>query len=107
MEYNKKEILDLYENEKNKTYVAQEYCRLNNIEYTDSKRRSISKIINSEVVDEDLENSTSTETKGYKPEPSNMPSAWSIEKNRFFTIEEYCDTYGLDKNTVKSSKLVS
>ncbi len=34
MEYNKKQILDLYENEKNKTFVAQEYCRLNNIEYS-------------------------------------------------------------------------
>jgi len=107
MEYNKKQILDLYENEKNKTYLAQEYCRLNNIEYSDSIRRRISKIVNSESVDDDLENDTSTETKGYKPELSNMPSAWSTEKNRFYTIEEYCDTYGLDKNTVKSSKLVS
>ena len=65
MEYNKKQILELYENEKNKTYVAQEYCRLNNIEYTDSKRRMISKIVNSEGVDEDLENDTGTETNQY------------------------------------------
>lgn len=107
MEYNKKQILDLYEKEKNKTYIAQEYCRLNNIQYSDSVRRMISKIVNSEAVDSDLENDTTTETKGYKPESSNMPSAWSTEKNRFYTIEEYCDTYGLDKNTVKSSKLVS
>jgi hypothetical protein len=107
MEYNKKQILDLYESEKNKTYLAQEYCRLNNIEYTDSIRRRISKILNSESVDNDLENETSTDINQYKSSPSLMPSAWSAEKNRFYTIEEYCDTYGLDKNTVKSSKLVS
>lgn len=106
MEYNKKQILDLYEKEKNKTYLAQEYCRLNGFEFTDSVRRRISKLINSEV-DEDLENVTITETNQYKTPISSMPSAWSTEKNRFYTIEEYCDTYGLDKNTVKSSKLVS
>jgi hypothetical protein len=109
MEYNKEQILSLYDKEQNKTYLAQEYCRLNNIFYTDSIRRSISKIINGSAAseDKDLENITDTETKSYKTEPSNMPSAWSAEKNRFYTIEEYCDTYGLDKNTVKSSKLVS
>lgn len=107
MEYNKKEILDLYENEKNKTYLAQEYCKLNKIEYSDSVRRRISTIINSENIDSDLENGTITETIQYKSELSNMPSAWSAEKNRFYTIEEYCDVYGLDKKSVKSSKLVS
>ena len=108
MDYKKDEILNLYTEEKNKTYVAQNYCKLNGLEYSDSIRRSISKIINSSgVVDEDLENTTRTDTNQYKPELSNMPSAWSAEKNRFYTIEEYCDTYGLDKNSVKSSKLVS
>ena len=58
-------------------------------------------------MDADLENSTETETNQYKPELSNMPSAWCAEKGRFYTIEEFCDVYGLDKNSVKSSKLVS
>lgn len=108
MDYNKGQILNLYNEEKNKTYVAQNYCKLNGLEYSDSIRRSISKIINSYgVVDSDLENITKTDTNQYKPELSNMPSAWSAEKSRFYTIEEYCDTYGLDKNSVKSSKLVS
>lgn len=106
MEYKKNEILGLYETEKNKTYVAQAYCKNNNLEYTDSVRRRISKLIGSDL-DDDLENDTKTETVGYKSEPSNMPSAWSTEKNRFYTIEEYCGVYGLDKNSVKSSKLVS
>jgi hypothetical protein len=107
MEYNKEQILGFYENEKNKTYVAQEYCNKNNIVYTDSVRRQISKIINSSGLSEDKDLENVTETNQYKPELSNMPSAWSAEKKRFYTIEEYCDTYGLDKNSVKSSKLVS
>ena len=107
MEYNKKEILDLYASETNKTYVAQKYCELKGVEFKDGIRRTISKIINSEIVDSDLENETSTDTQGYKSELSNMPSAWCAEKGRFYSIEEYCDTYGLDKNSVKSSKLVS
>lgn len=107
MEYKKQQILDLYEKEKNKTYLAKEYCRLNGLEYSDSIRKNISNIINSSV-DVDLENETVTETNQYKPEVvSNMPSAWCADKKRFYTIEEFCDVYGLDKNTVKSSKLVS
>lgn len=108
MTYNKEEILKLYADEKNKTYVAQRYCKENNIEYSDSIRRKISTIINSES-DEDLENVAKTITNQYKTEEeySGMPSAWSKDKNRFYTIEEYCDVYGLDKNSVRSSKLVS
>lgn len=107
MEYNKEQILAIYEEEKNKTYVAQKYCKENSIEYTDSIRRAVSKIVNSEKVDEDLENGTETTTNQYKSESSNMPSAWSSDKKRFYSIEEYCEVYGLDINTVKSSKLVS
>jgi hypothetical protein len=36
-----------------------------------------------------------------------LPTAWSEEKNRFHTLEEYCEVYGLDFKTVKSAKLVS
>lgn len=50
---------------------------------------------------------TTTETNQYSNEGANLPSAWSKEKGRFLTIEEFCDKYGLDKSTVKSSKLVS
>lgn len=108
MEYNKEEILKLYADEKNKTYVAQRYCKENGLEYSDSVRRAVSKLINSNA-DSDLENETITKTNQYKTEEDyvGMPSAWSKEKNRFYSIEEYCDVYGLDKNSVKSSKLVS
>jgi hypothetical protein len=36
-----------------------------------------------------------------------MPSAWDEKLNRFLTIEEYCEKYGLDINYVKSANLVA
>ena len=105
MEYNKKQILDLYENEKNKTFVAQEYCRLNNIEYSDSKRRMISKIVNSEVVDSDLDNSTETDTNQYN---STISQLSALKPNgKIMSIEEYCKHYELPFEQVRTYKLVT
>lgn len=104
MKFNLVQLQALYDKEENITRATKAYCEMNNITYTDSLRRAASMQLVKK--DDDLENDTTTETSQYKNTPS-MPSAWSAEKNRFFTIEEYCDTYGLDKTTVKSSKLVS
>ena len=105
MEYNKKQILDLYENEKNKTFVAQEYCRLNNIEYSDSKRRMISKIVNSEVVDSDLDNSTETDTNQYN---STISQLSALKPNgKIMSIEEYCKHYEIPFEQVRTYKLVT
>lgn len=105
---NIEKLQQLYEAEETITEAARKYAKSEGLEFTDSFRRQCSKILNKvKVVDEDLETTTETKTNSYKPELSGMPSAWSVENNRFYTIEEYCDVYGLDKNTVKSSKLVS
>lgn len=110
MNYNLNEILEIYSNETTITAAAKEYCRRNNIEYTDVVRRKISRMLSKTdtAKDSDLDNFTDTETNQYKKsETFNMPSAWSTEFNRFLSIEEYCIKYGLDINSVKSSKLVS
>lgn len=109
MDYNKKQILELYENEKNKTYVAQEYCRLNNIEYTDSKRRMISKIVNSEVVDEDLENDSKSDSNNYSNDKQKPQRGFTAinESGQLMPIEEYCTFYGLDISKIRSYKLIS
>lgn len=109
MEYNKKQILDLYENEKNKTFVAQEYCRLNNIEYSDSKRRMISKIVNSEVVDSDLENDSTTGSNNYKNDKEKPQRGFTAiaEDGSLMNIEQYCTYYGLDVNKIRSYKLIT
>jgi len=77
-------------------YIRRNVCRINNIQV-------VSKGDENEV-DEDLENETTTETTQYR-------------KNRGFTaisssggimdINQYCEFYGFDYDTVKSWKLVS
>jgi len=107
MEINKEQLQVIYLEQENITHAAKLYAEKNGIEFTDSFRRRCSKLLNkSGVVNNDFDNTTSTETNQYTPNIS-MPSAWCAEKNRFYTIEEFCDVYGLDKNSVKSSKLVS
>lgn len=105
MEYNRRQILDLYENEKNKTYVAQEYCNLNNIEYSDSKRRAVSKIINSEDLDEDLENVTKTDTNQYGGQVGQL-SALKPD-GTIMNLREYCEFYGIPYDEVRTYKLVT
>lgn len=100
-------LKELFEQEDNITRAAKLYCTEKGIEFSDSLRRKASNLLRDEKVDNDLDNVTETKTAQYKTELSSMPSAWSADKNRFYTIEEYCDVYGLDKNSVKSSKLVS
>lgn len=109
MEYNKKQILELYENEKNKTYIAQEYCRLNGIEYTDSKRRMISKIVNSDGVDEDLENDSKSDSNNYSNDKQKPQKGFTAinDLGQLMPIEEYCTFYGLDINKIRSYKLIS
>ena len=110
MEFKIEKALEHYLKEQNITEACKAHCSDLGIEYSEKYRNRLSRFLRSgksEIVDSDLENDTATDTIQYKSELSNMPSAWSAEKNRFYTIEEYCDVYGLDKNSVKSSKLVS
>lgn len=126
MELNLDQLQELYEEEKNKSAAARAYCELNGIEYNDTRRKYISETIRTfdfvkkgikgirvDSSDNDLGNTTETETNQYKNDNQKeredffMPSAWDSEKNRFLSIDEYCDKYGLPKEQVRSSKLVS
>jgi hypothetical protein len=109
MDYNKEQILELYRAEKNKTYLAQEYCKLNNLPYSDSVRRAISNIVAKEEVDEDLENGTKTETNQYdnnKEKPIKGFTAIARDGS-LMNIGQYCENYGLDVNKIRSYKLIS
>lgn len=112
MEINVDELIAMYEQEQTISDAARKYCENNGMEYNDSVRRRFSNIINkASVVSENTTTDNNYKTKIVDSDlqcfNADMPSAWNKEKNRFYTIDEYCDTYGLDKNTVKSSKLVT
>lgn len=58
--------------------------------------------------DTSIETSTETETNQYPDNtPGKLPSAWSFELSRYLTIQEFCTKYGLNPDSVKSSKLVT
>tara|TARA_Y100000389_G_C17424962_1_gene499015 strand:+ start:305 stop:1651 length:1347 start_codon:yes stop_codon:yes gene_type:complete len=73
------------------------------IEVSSLKRyhRSLSDNLNNEIF-------TETDTNQY-PEntPGELPSAWCSNKSRYLTIQEFCNKYGLNPDSVKSSKLVT
>lgn len=106
---------EIYEKENNITQAAKQHCKELGIEYGEKYRNRLSRFIRSDKyesdVDSDLDNTTDTETNQYsndnQKEDFFMPSAWDTEKNRFLSIDEYCDKYGLPKEQVRSSKLVS
>jgi hypothetical protein len=107
MEFNIEKALEYYNQEQNISEACRRHCAELGIEYSEKYRNRLSRLLRSGKVDVDLENDTVTDTNQYKSSVSLMPSAWSTENNKFYTIEEFCDVYGLDKTKVKSSKLVS
>ena len=60
---------------------------------------------------EHLESEAKTETNQYANDKEGqelfMPSAWDEDKNRFLSIDEYCEKYALPADQVRSSKLVA
>lgn len=110
-EFNTEKALEYYNEENNITQACKRLCAELEIPYSEMYRNRLSRLVNKVRdlgVDNDLENSTSTETNQYgSPSLFLMPSAWEESLNRFLSIEEFCDKYGLNKATVKSSKLVS
>lgn len=115
MEYNKQRILELYTEETNKSAVTKIYCNELGIPYSETIRKRVNAIIKqSELVpDNNLENETSTNTNQYSNDKESstpvsfMPSAWDNTLNRFLSIDEFCDKYGLDKKSVRSSKIIT
>jgi hypothetical protein len=111
-EFKIEKALEYYYEAQNITEACKRHCIELDIEYSEKYRNRLSRFLNkvkagTDSVDNDLENETFTDTNQYKSSVSLMPSAWSAKDNKFYTIEEFCDVYGLDKTKVKSSKLVS
>jgi hypothetical protein len=105
----------------NKSQVARDYCTKYSIPFSDKIRRKVSHIIDGRY-DNKPTRAVSTKPKKKKVEkPENvcssqgsesedlefMPSAWSPELKRFYTIKEFCEKYGLNHDEVKTSKLVA
>jgi len=110
MELNKKELFEIFENESTITSAARKYCEKHGIEYTDSIRRKCSLYINEEKKsDNDLENETETETNQYVNDKESKRELFTAlnDEGKLMSIDEYCEYYGLEKDKIRSWKLVS
>lgn len=107
--YNVDEILDIFAEEQSITSAAKVYCEKNRIPYTDSIRRNVSNILKkaaSEREDE-LEDFYEGELKREKGYTQRSMMSAKKENGQVMSIEEYCTSYGIPEEHVKSYKLVT
>ena len=99
MEFNILKALEYYEQEKNITEAAKKHCIELGIPYEEKYRHRLSRYVNSDKFESNLDNETETETNQYSTDKEKreafMPSAWDESLNRFLTIDEYCEKYGI------------
>lgn len=109
MTFNLQRLQELFEKEQNIAAAARKYCEENQIEYTDSWRRKASKLLNNqnEAIGFTFESQTKdSETSQYSGTKSGVLSARK-ENGSIMTPKEFCETYGLEFNEVRSYKLIT
>jgi len=101
---NVQEVLDIYSNETTITSAAKEYCRRHGITYTDSIRRRFSDLINANLnVSEN-----STDSNNYSNDNEKIRTLNALDTDgTVMSIDRYCEVHGLDRDSVRSYKLVS
>lgn len=107
MQFNKEELLSLYEQEQNKSAVARQYCEKHNLKFNGSIRKRISEVIRLlSDENETTSNTNSTSDNEYKNDTPFVLSAWDKEKGCILSIEEYCKKYNLPYKDISSFKFL-
>jgi predicted phosphodiesterase len=106
-----KELYELYKkNGENITHTAKEWCKIKNIEYSDSKRRKAS-IILASVTEKNVSDNilgNETETNQYATKEVSHKNFTAIgDDGNLMPIDKYCEYYNLDLNKIRSYKLIS
>jgi hypothetical protein len=89
----------------NRSDIAKIYSERVGILYSDTIRRSISKVINSLAGDTDIENFT--DTNQYEPNEAVSVLSALKENGKVMSIQEYCEFYDIPFEHVKTFKLVT
>lgn len=114
MKYDVAKLLKLYDELGNNiTKTAQAYCELMQVEYRDGYRRSVSDILNKrkkrkKYKKHDKPNPTENESIT-SPNNYNERGHFSAisPKGSILTLDEYCNKYNLDRDNIKSYKLIT
>ena len=105
MTFNKDIAFSYYQEEQSITEAAKRHCEELGIPYEPRYRHQVSRLVNKKPTDQDLENTTETDTNQYDMGENPM-SAMKVD-GTVMSIDEYCDHYGIPKEHVKSYKLVN
>ena len=105
MEFDIHKALEYYEQEQNIAKAARQHCKDIGIEYSEKYRHRVSRYVNSDKFDVDIENNTGTDTNQYSSKP-NVLSALK-EDGTIMDISEYCSVYGIPEDQVRTYKLVT
>lgn len=102
---NIEKLQQLVELEETITAAAKKYAESEGIEFSDSFRRYCSKLLHkTKVVDEDLENDTTTETNQY----SAVSQLSALKPDgTIMSLKEYCEFYKIPYEEVRTYKLVT
>lgn len=102
--FNNEEIILMFQTEENITSTAKKYCEKHGIEYTDSIRRSFSRIINGSG---NITSST-TDSVTYNNDKEKTVHFSAISgTGDLMNIDEYCEKYDLDRDSIRSFKLIT
>jgi len=104
MKFEVQKAFELYQTEKTITDAAKKHCIELGIPYEEKYRHQLSRLVNKEKVDQDLDNFTETETNQY--ESISTLSALKPD-GTIMSISEYCSHYGIPFEQVKTFKLIT
>ena len=104
MKFEVQKAFELYQTEKTITDAAKKHCIELGIPYEEKYRHQLSRLVNKEKVDKDLDNFTETETNQY--ESISTLSALKPD-GTIMSILEYCSHYGIPFEQVKTFKLIT
>ena len=107
-EFKIEKALEYYTQEQNITEACRRHCIDLGIEYSEKYRNRLSRLLRSgkpEIMDDDLENTTSTDTNQYNKGLGQLSALKS--DGTIMNLREYCDHYKIPFDEVRTYKLVT
>ena len=113
MEFNREEAYKIYLKNESLTEATKQWCAEKGLEYETRYMHRLKRYVGANANTTASTSETTDYPGGKKDKDTNedievfMPSAWDAELNRFLSIDEYCEKYGLPIDQVRSSKLIA
>lgn len=109
MKFEVQKAFELYQTEKTITDAVKKHCIELDIPYEERYRHQLSRLVNKEKVDKDLDNVSYTDSVNYSNDIEKAQPGFSAvaPDGTLFNINQYCEYYGLDFSKIRSYKLIT